>query len=179
MQTLEILFPQKKLKILEWILSHPTSKIKIREISKEIGVNPGYVSTLVAKLKKLDIIRGDYVNMKNPETRALKIQFNISKIHRIVKKIKERKIAGVGLYGSFSKGTNVEDSDIDLWIKTKEDFSIEKQSKIRATLREKTGVGEISLMILTEKRLAEIRKKDSTLYSILLNSFLIKGEHID
>ena len=179
MQTVETMFSDKKTELLEWILAHPTTEIKIRQTSKILHINAGYISTVIKELQRKNIVKKNRINLENPNTRALKILFNIQKISSAARKLKNKSIVGVGVYGSWAKGTNIEDSDLDLWIKTTEEISVEDLSRIRGVIREQSGAHEVSLIVLTEKRIEEIKSKDQIFYSTLLNSFGIEGEFID
>jgi hypothetical protein len=46
-------------------------------------------------------------------------------------------------------------------------------------LHNETGASEVSLIVLTPKRINEIKSKDPLFYSTLLNSFIIGGEPVD
>jgi len=179
MQTLEILCSEKKTKLLEWLLFNPTTKIKIRTISKTLGINAGYVSTVVKNLDTIGIVKNNLIDFDNPSTRSLKIYFNIEKVKEAVKRVKNKSVTGIGVYGSWAKGTNIEDSDLDLWIKTKKEISVKELSEIRSTIREISEVHKVSIIVLTKERLQEIKNMDGIFYASLLNSFRLRGEFVD
>ena len=68
-------------------------------------------------------------------TRAVKILLNLNLFYTYLFK-KYDFIKGAGIYGSYVKGTNTEDSDIDLWIVT-EKTSEEDLEKIYRRTEEK------------------------------------------
>jgi predicted nucleotidyltransferase len=74
--------------------------------------------------------------LNNSSVKSIKIIFNINQFKPSFFK-KYPFIEGVGLYGSCVKGTNTEDSDIDLWIKLKKIDEL-KLAQLTNALKKKT-----------------------------------------
>ena len=104
---------------------------------------------------------------------------DFEKIAKAWQKMRKTGILGFGIFGSWSKGTNTESSDLDVWIKTKNELGVAELSRIRRILKQETGAPEISIIALTNKRIKELKNKDQLFYATLLNSFHIGGEQID
>ncbi|MCP2520900.1 nucleotidyltransferase domain-containing protein [SCandidatus Aminicenantes bacterium Aminicenantia_JdfR_composite] len=86
-------------------------------------------------------------------------------------------IKGVGLYGSCVKGTNREDSDIDLWIKV-EKVKEEELSKLTNELKRKNE--RIKPLFLTKEKIEFLKKEDTVFYySLVFGSIILYGEEIE
>ena len=113
----ELFSTKERLKILANIL-YKKDEINITEVAKEAGVSKGLVSNFFKILTKEKILsrrkRRFRVN-DNIKVKALKIFLNLYKIDESLFR-KFGFVKGVGIYGSFVKGENSEDSDIDMWI---------------------------------------------------------------
>ena len=178
MQTLFISNDKRK-KLLRYILANPNEKIEIRKIASKLRVNPGFVSVFVNKLRKERMIRKDALSLDSSYVRSWKILFNIEEINNFIKDILRMiKVAGLGVYGSWSKGTNIENSDIDLWVKVKKQPTDIEIARLRSVIRKKIGI-EISLLFITNKRIQEMKENNKPLYFSLVHSFYLWGETID
>ena len=77
------------------------------------------------------------------------------------------------LYGSWANGTNNKDSDLDLWIQSGSE-SDEKVAELRRTVKQFKA--EANIIVLTEKRLGELKERDFVFYCSLHNSFVLWGK---
>jgi predicted nucleotidyltransferase len=83
----------------------------------------------------------------------------------------------VGLYGSCVKGTNIEDSDIDLWVKIKK-VKEEELSKLTNELKRKDE--RIKPLFLTKEKIEVFKKEDIVFYySLVFGSITLYGEEIE
>ena len=178
MQTLELLGAGKKAKLLEGLLFRANAEIKIRNLANKLKINPGYLSVFVKRLKKEGLIKNGRIAIEEPRIRALKILLNVDRLRGALPRL-NKSFLGIGIYGSWAKGTNTENSDLDVWIKVSEEPAVQKLSEIRRILREVTGAVEVSIVVLSKERVENIRAKDPVFYSSLLNSFHLRGEFID
>lgn len=165
--------------ITESILNNPGKTIKITEVAKESKTSKASVSLTVKRLTKEEIIKDWHVNMANPRTRALKILINIDSITKagMVAKLKPYAL-GIGIYGSWAKGTNTEASDIDIWIKPKKPFKFTDIGAIIGEIGDGLGV-EAQVLVLSKERLEQLGKTNSTfLHSLWFGSMDLYGEAI-
>ena len=148
--------------ITESILSNPGKAIKVTEVAKISKTSKASVSLTVKRLTKEGIIRDWHVNMADPRTRALKILINIDDITKVgmVAKLKPHAL-GIGIYGSWAKGTNTEASDIDIWIKPKKSFKFTDIGRIISEISDGLGI-EVQILVLSEQRLEQLGKTNST-----------------
>ena len=175
-----LLSSAERISLLNHLLNEQPEKISVRQTAKRLGLSPAFVSGFVKRLKKEKIL-----NAKpglNPRTRALRILLNVETIlsAKAVEKIRAAlpEATGIGVYGSWSKGTNAKGSDIDLWIKTRHESA--ESGKGRAVRAAKNSLNaEASVLFLNPKSTENIRKKEGALYCGLLDSITLWGESID
>ena len=164
----------QRVKILEFVLYRETSTVTL--VSRELSVSKGLVSQFLSYLQRLGILHYEkgYHPTNHVMTRVIKIFLNINKID--ISKIKKKSfIKGIGLYGSWAHGTNIINSDLDIWIKI-DSYSDEKElAHLVKILREMTHA-DVQLLVLTPQKFDQI-KKDEPFFSALYNgSLLLWGE---
>jgi predicted nucleotidyltransferase len=171
---------KKRKNLLRLLLDDPEERMGIRAAARACHLSPASVSVFVASLEKEGMFRRGRPDVENPELRALKTLFNIEKVAPLFTLVKRKFDAkGMGVYGSWAKGTNTSASDLDLWIMLDKEPTPSKTAEIRQCLREATGTVDISIVFLTKQKLDVLRKKDSVFYSMLFHSYYIGGEKID
>ncbi len=166
--------------ITEYLLNNPGKRIKVTDVARQLGVSKGSVSLTVKELSDDRLVKDLHVDMDNPRTRALKIMINVDNIARkgVIGVLKKYAV-GIGLYGSWSKGTNTEDSDIDLWIRPKRALAQSGMAILSRSVREKLGV-EAQILVLGKDRVAALKKDNQVFfYSVLFGSIRLYGEDIE
>jgi len=112
-------------KFLSIIFRFPTKGLTVREIARLIKVSPPTASSLVKILEKKDLItvkkeRAQYKvfgNLDNENFRRLKRIYNIFSLMDLTKFLtKDLRPNAIVVFGSYSKGEDMEDSDIDIFI---------------------------------------------------------------
>lgn len=175
------IFPREKGRILEYILDNPSKPIKVRGLAKELKVSPAYVSRSLKLFGKLRIIRDGKVDLSSPLTRALKTLVNIKRLvdNRVDEVLQKLGALGAGVYGSWASGTNTEDSDVDIWIKTDKHPGELKVASVSAEIRSLLKKN-VQILVLTPGRLEGLRASDpSFYYSLVFGSIVLYGEHIE
>ena len=148
-------------KILSLIIENPKSEFYEKEIQKKLKVARGSVikwlhifenKGLIFKTQrgKLNIYR---LNSENPIVRQLKILNTVSKLLPYFEMLKNE--AEIYLYGSASRGEDIEDSDIDILVIGKNREVIEKI---------KSADKKIKVSFFTPLEWAKIAKEDPTFY---------------
>ncbi len=135
--------------IMEVLYRYPTKEFTIRGLAKEAGVSPPTAMEFVNELEKESIIKTEIFgrakkvsfNMENEEAVREKRIRNIKAAEEIKKEILKSGIdaKAIILFGSFSRGEDIESSDIDIAVvsreKVKADFTkIEKKLNRRINL---------------------------------------------
>ncbi len=170
----------KAMTITEYILNNPNTPVKVTAVATALGVSKGNVSLTLKNLVKDGFVKDLRVDMDNPRTRALKIMINIESIARKGAVGKLRRYAvGIGLYGSWAKGTNTEESDVDIWIKPNGLFKQSNLAKITGEIRELLGA-DAQILVLSKERLEHLKKDNVVFYhSLLFSSIRLYGEGIE
>lgn len=88
---------------------------------------------------------------------------------------------GIGIYGSWARGTNTSESDLDLWILV-ETYSPERELRIaemQHTLAHTLGY-EVHTLLLTKEKLRDLSRKDTPFYEeFMKDQIVIRGVGID
>lgn len=132
-----------KQKVKEYFFTNPTAKLRVREIERMLKLPLPSVIRYCKELEKEGILTtiktgsvSFYTSNRNNEKFLLeKKLFNIKQIYEsgLIEYLKrELSNPGVVLFGSYSKGEDTEESDIDLYVETpaKQKLNFEKYEKI-------------------------------------------------
>jgi predicted nucleotidyltransferase len=113
------------MKILELFLEDPVQEYHEREVIRKTGVSKGSANHILRMLAESDFLirkkRGRMVfyslDMKEPAVRQFKVLVNIYALKKLLERMKEH-CRRVILFGSCAQGTDVKESDVDLFILT-------------------------------------------------------------
>lgn len=167
-----------KLKIKEHFFINPNSKLRVREIERILNLPLPSVIRYCKELneeKILQIINIGKINFytanKNNDNYIFEKKiFNLKQIYSsgLINHIKiELSNPPIVLFGSYSRGEDIEESDIDLYIETisKKELNLKKYEK---NLNR-------SIQIIKNKNLNEIKNKhlaNNIINGIVLNNFI-------
>lgn len=150
------------------------------EVSKGTGVTKGLVSRYLRILELQGLLqkRGrEYSPMDSARSRAIRLLLNLERID--IQALSLGSVRGIGLYGSWARGTNDLESDLYVWIKAD---SLPEQSilaRLQRDLSQQTE-SEVNLLMLTPDRLEGLRREDSPFYnSLVMDSVTLKGEGLE
>jgi len=129
--------------IKEYFYNNPTKKLRVRQIERELRLPLPSVIRYCKELKKEGILKKESISniqvySADRTSKNFLIEkrlFNIKSIHNsgiIDFLIKEYSNPVIILFGSHSKGEDIEESDIDIYIETakKQDFNLQKYEKV-------------------------------------------------
>jgi len=160
-----ILTETNTLKVLGYLIESPGREFIEKEIQKATGVSKGGVNLVLKKLAQKGLVerkqRGRMyfytTQLNHPFIKQLKILKNIARLWPLVKKLKgaSQKII---LFGSWGRGENLKDSDIDLCILTNSAEEVQQIVK-KSNLRDR-----LQLIIRTPIGFAELEKKNPVFF---------------
>jgi predicted nucleotidyltransferase len=167
-----------KAKIKEFFLKNPTIKLRVRQIEREVKVPlPGvirYVKELEEEgiLKSLEIanIKVYMANRVSEKYLLEKKLFNVKELYEvglIENMVKEFSNPTIVVFGSYSRGEDVEKSDIDIYI--------ESVSKKRIKFEKFEKKLERKIQIFVYRDISKIKNKNlanNIINGILLNGFV-------
>ena len=178
---LEKLFTSKtRIRILELLIFNPDREFHLREISRKIKITPIYVKRELQNLKELGLIlesrKGNLslfrINRNSsifPELKNIFIKTEY--FGELIKKsLKKLKIDFAFIFGSYAKGIESKDSDIDLFVvgDVKEDELLNIIQKIE----NKTG-REINYVLWKKSLFMKRAKKHHLLNEIAENPVIM------
>ena len=170
----ELFSTKERVKLLGFTI-YKTRNLNINKVATELKLSKGLVSKffdILVKEKILKRTKNNFLVQDNLNTKAIKVLLNLTSFNTKIFN-KHKFVKSAGLYGSFVKGENTEESDIDLWIlieKTNE----ENLAKLTNELK------NIRPLYLTKEKLKALKKEDCVFYySLIFGSITIYGEKIE
>lgn len=159
-------------KILKFLSDNPNKKFFDREVAIRAKISRGATNIALRKLAQIHIITLEKkgrmsfysIDLKNPVLRQQKVLSNILEIYPLsekLKKISEKII----LFGSAAVGTNIKESDVDLFVLT--EFP-QKVNDIISKSRRK-----IQLIIKKPLEFIELKKKDPMFYDEVIRGIIL------
>ena len=161
-------------KFMSIIFTYPTNGFTIREIGRKIGVSPPTASYIAKKMEKIELIKIErertqhkvFGNFENEEFKNLKKIYNIFSLFELTEFLVENfNPTSVVVFGSFSKGEDTEESDIDIFV----DSNSKKEVKL--TKFEKKLKRNIHLHMKNIKDIPE-ELRCNIINGIILDGFL-------
>lgn len=169
-----ILFSTNSQRILDFLLSHPNEEFYDRQISKFTGVSKSGTNYALRELAEAQLVRREKrgrmcfysIDDQNCLIKHLKILQNIAMLHPLVQKLKAMSLKII-LYGSAAQGKNLSESDIDIFIQTRESKRA-KKLLYKDPLREK-----IQYVINTPNELAKLKKENPVFYKEISKGIIL------
>jgi len=148
----------------------------VGELARKTGLSKGLVSQFLKMMRKEGLLgrKGNrYTVSENLKTASVRLFLNLSGFDSAVLR-KFKFVRRAGLYGSFAKGTNTEESDIDLWVLVEGAPETGLASLTKAL---KAIDDRIKPLYLTREKLARLKKEEQTFYySLFFGTINVFGE---
>jgi len=161
-----------KEKILELFFNFPTKRFHIRGISKILKISAPAVSNNINKLEKDNLIIHNkgfmseiYAKINN-KFKKLKRAYNLKKIYESGLEdylIEEFPLTTIVLFGSYSRGEDIEKSDIDIAI-------FNKERKLNIEIFEKRLNRRINIELINFKKISPELKES------IINGITLSGD---
>lgn len=168
---------KNKEKLKEYFFQHPTARLRVRQIEREVGIPLPSAIRYAKELEKEGILRtteiaGVKLYSADRGSRKFLLEkrfYNIMQLYDsglIDHLIKESINAPIILFGSYSRGEDIEDSDVDIFIET--NIELKNLHKFEEKLRRE-------IQIFRNKKINDIKNEhliNNILNGITLNSYV-------
>ena len=157
----------KGLDVLYFLLADPMEQFHEREVVRRTGVSVGAVNQILRKLHEAGLVEKDRrgrtnlyrANLESPVARQFKILFNVLTLNDLINKIKQVS-ERIVLFGSCAEGTDVRDSDIDLFVLTSDIETVQHEVRVCEQKIDR----RLSPIIIDSNELAKMKERDKPLY---------------
>lgn len=174
----ELFKTKERSKILHYVMFR--SSFGMAEVSRATGITKGLVSRYLRWLMEHGLLQKEgrmYSPLDGAHSRAIKLLLNLEKID--LSALSLGSVKGLGLYGSWARGTNHQDSDLDVWLRADSLPPESELAMLQKDLSMQAGV-EVNLLVLTPEKLEMLKREDRPFYnSLIMNSVTLKGEPIE
>lgn len=153
--------------ILDTLGQDPEAKYHVRAVAEKARVSVGAASMILRALESSGLLTVEQTgnmkfyqyNLSNPVARQWKVLFNINRLKPLADMLVDVAERAV-LFGSASEGIDTRDSDVDLFILTKD------ENAVKEILRrfQKQYSRPLSPIIMNPVNFARLRRQDHSLY---------------
>ncbi len=159
---MSIIVNTKKGKVARFLCFNPTNSYTIRELSRQVKISPTWISKIVKEFKKNHLVetKEDSNSLKVKSKRdapfmRLKQILNLDNLYSsgIVDELVEtyHKPDAVILFGSYSRGEDTENSDIDIAVLTDRKQVDDSYAKYEKELKRKLSIKVINSKNITKE----------------------------
>lgn len=172
-------------KVISFFLAYPTRPFYGSEISKNIGISTGQTSKVLNDLYRAGLLEKErkgktelYNTVQDsPTLRTYKVLGTLISISPLVEKLKKTSKRLI-LYGSCAKGTNIEESDIDILVVSNNKDKVLDIIKQHPT-KNYYGFSEIRPVIKKPSEWAALEEKDLVFFNEIQKGILLFDREID
>jgi len=168
----------ERITLLRAALNVPTCTVQ--QITAKTGLSKGLVSPYLALLAHEGLLEKNdrtYQLKFSPLTVAIKRLLNIDRITTVGKK--PAWASGIGLYGSWAEGINMEESDIDIWVYAKTLPTGIMVAELERDISRALSA-EVHVLVLTREKIAGMKDSDEPFYrSFVKQSITLEGDSPD
>jgi len=167
--------------ILNLFLENPEKEYHVREIARKLKKSPTTISKFLKRYQNAGLLLSEKkLNHLVFKTNTDNINFKFEKINYNIKKLSfsgliehlEKELncpEAIGIFGSYARGEDGKNSDIDIFVicPSKKEIILKKYENILEK--------QIQILILTEKDIEQMKKKNPELLNSLINGQIITG----
>ncbi len=173
-----IFFGTNKQKVLKSLAKNPSQSLMASEIMKSTKISKAGANIALRELVKAGLIKRSVkgkthlyqVNFRDPLVRQLKVIETIIQLYPLIEKL--QKISQqIILFGSTSRGENLEDSDIDLFILTR------AEEDARKTIKKFNHHKKIKAILKNSSSFAKLEREDPTFYQETQRGIILWEEY--
>lgn len=167
--------------LLELFIREPEREFHVREIARLIKKSPTTVSAHLKNYEKKNVLKSsrklNHLLFKaNTESRLFKqfkLNYNLEILHSsgLIERLEEEfnHPEAIGIFGSFAKADNIEQSDVDVFIISplKKEINLKKhEKKIRY---------KVQLFVFSRQDIEKMKKSNKELLNNITNGIILSG----
>jgi len=175
---IELFKTEERAKVLSYAMFR--NSFIVAEVSRATGVTKGLVSRYLRLLEEYGLLQKDgrkYSTHDGAHSRAIKLLLNLERIDLSTLSLGSAR--DMGLYGSWARGTNHQESDLDVWIRADSLPTESELARLQKDLSQQADY-EVNLLVLTPEKLERLKREDKPFYnSLVMNSVTLIGEPIE
>jgi predicted nucleotidyltransferase len=170
----EIIYSTSVQKVLYFLLAHPDKKYYDREVSRLARIGRAATNYSLRTLIDTGLVEREkkgrmyfyYVSADDPIIRQLKITQNLFYIRPLAEKIMPSSLKIV-LYGSSSKGTNHAESDIDMFVLSRE------PNKVKDLIYKSPFKEKLQYVVNSPQDFIRLKKENPMFYKEVSNGIIL------
>ena len=175
---IELFKTEERAKVLRYVMFR--NSFSVAEVSRASGVTNGLVSRYLRLLVEYGLLQKDgreYSPHDGAHSRAIKLLLNLERIDLSALSLGSAK--GLGLYGSWARGTNHQESDLNVWIRADSLPPESMLARLQKDLSQQAD-SEVNLLVLTPEKLERLTREDKPFYnSLVMSSVTLIGESLE
>ena len=160
-----VFFNTNKQKVLKFLSKNPSQSLMASEVIKSTKISKAGANIALRELVETDLVKRStkgkthlyQVDSRDPLVKQFKVVGSIAKLYPLIKKLKNSS-QQIILFGSASRGENLEDSDIDLFILTR------AEEDARKTIKKFNRHNKIKAILKNSSSFAKLETEDPTFY---------------
>lgn len=171
---------EDRIRILRFVSLNDT--VSVHSVSNETGVSKGLASLYLNILVNYGLLSrsGRVFQKRNTDLwSVVKLLQNLDLLTQALRLPPWAR--GIGIYGSWARGTNTSESDLDIWVLV-DNYDPEFEFRVAESDQDlsKLTNGPVHSLILTREKLAGIARSDQPFYANLIkDSITIEGESLE
>ena len=170
----KIFFNTNKQKVLKFLTQNPNQSLMTSEVIKSTKISKAGANIALRELVKVGFVKRStkgkthlyQVDFRDPLIKQFKIIGSIAKLYPLIKKLKNSS-QQIVLFGSASRGENLEDSDIDLFILTR------AEEDARKTIKKFNHHKKIKATLKNSSSFAKLEREDPTFYQEIQRGIIL------
>ena len=174
----EIFFNTNKQKVLKFLAQNPSHSLMASEIIKNTKISKAGANIVLRELVKAGLVKRSVkgrthlyqINFYDPLVKQFKVTETIVELYSLIKKLKDFS-QQIILFGSTSRGENIEDSDIDLFILTR----AEKEAK--KLIKKFNYHNKIKAILKNSSSFAKLEREDPTFCQEIQRGIILWEQH--
>ena len=170
----KIFFNTNKQKILKFLAQNPIQSLMTSEIIKSTKISKAGANIVLRELVKTDLVKRSIkgkthlyqVDFHDPLVKQFKVMGSIVELYPLIKKL-ENLSQQIIIFGSASRGENLEDSDIDLFILTR------VEEEVRKVIKKYNYHNKIKAIVKNSSSFAKLEREDPTFYQEIQRGLIL------